>query len=397
MTGSYVSNEFSVDISNELERLTNQVDLFWDKESVHYTDLQFGSGSKILECGSGSGHYLTKLVDLYPKAEFYSLEADAAYAEAQKVRFQEAPYNKINVVNCTIEDSPLPENNFDLIILRLVLEHLPNADQVVASLRKMLKVGGRLFLIDNDFHNHLLTYPNIPELSTLYDAYCRQRVDQGGNPYIGRELPMLMEREGFGAIDFDTITAHSTLTGDTKFISSESSGIGLTLVQDGYIEADTYERLSKKWSEVLFADNHGYYRNLYICKGTKETEVFEKQAKSVKANQSARPKMQISGDEDTLTLLTNKWKEVLDRDDIDVDHNIFEAGGSSLMILHIRTFIKEEMGRDYPSSFFFQYPTIRKLSEAIDAPDSGASTAAEASTEKPSSNLQQLKDRFKKK
>lgn len=394
MTGSYVSNEFSIDISNELERLTNQVDLFWDKECVHYKDLPLGTGSKILECGSGSGHYLTKLVDLYPKAEFFSLEADPAYAEAQKIRFDKAPYNKINVINSTIENSTLPENNFDLIILRLVLEHLPHPDQVVASLRKLLKVGGQLFLIDNDFHNHLLTYPHIPELSTLYDAYCRQRVDQGGNPYIGRELPMLMEQEGFGAIDFDTITAHSTLTGDTKFISSESSAIGLTLVEDGYIDSDTYERLSKKWSEVLFADNHGYYRNLYICKGTKETAEFEKQVKTVKANKPAAKKQQITGDQDTLSLLASKWKEVLNRDDIDVDHNIFEVGGTSLMILHIRNFIREELGQDYPSSFFFQHPTIRKLAEAIDEPASGK---AGSSDEKPASNLQQLKDRFKKK
>ena len=35
------------------------------------------------------------------------------------------------------------------------------------------------------------TYLDFPELKDLYEAYCRARQDDGGNPKIGRQLPNL--------------------------------------------------------------------------------------------------------------------------------------------------------------------------------------------------------------
>lgn len=80
------------------------------------------------------------------------------------------------------------DNSFDFVIARMVLEHLPNPLDAVKEVYRVLKTAEKGVFIDNDFDMHLRAHPDIAELTELYEAYCRCRVSDGGNPRIGREF-----------------------------------------------------------------------------------------------------------------------------------------------------------------------------------------------------------------
>jgi acyl carrier protein len=62
-------------------------------------------------------------------------------------------------------------------------------------------------------------------------------------------------------------------------------------------------------------------------------------------------------------------KETLEIDNIGVDNNFFEVGGTSLDIIRVTDRLKEVLKRDIPNVHIFQYPTISALAEYFDSED----------------------------
>jgi aspartate racemase len=61
----------------------------------------------------------------------------------------------------------LPDESFDFVIARLVLEHLPDPLAALKEVLRVLKVGCRAVFIDNDFDLHERTWPDSPALMEL--------------------------------------------------------------------------------------------------------------------------------------------------------------------------------------------------------------------------------------
>ena len=161
------------------------------------------------------------------------------------------------------------DNSFDFVIGRMVLEHLPDPLNAVREVHRVLKTGGKAVFIDNDFDMHLRAYPDIPELKELYEAYCRCRISEGGKPWIGRELPGILQEGGFSNVDLEIVSAHSRVIGDEAFLKSEGSGIPAKLVKDGYLSHDVLDRLARKWHDALKQNHHVFFRQLFVAGGEK--------------------------------------------------------------------------------------------------------------------------------
>jgi acyl-CoA synthetase (AMP-forming)/AMP-acid ligase II/acyl carrier protein len=55
------------------------------------------------------------------------------------------------------------------------------------------------------------------------------------------------------------------------------------------------------------------------------------------------------------------WREVLERQDIDVKRSFFEIGGNSLKLLQVKGKVEERFGSRIEIEVFFRYPTVRAL------------------------------------
>jgi amino acid adenylation domain len=79
-------------------------------------------------------------------------------------------------------------------------------------------------------------------------------------------------------------------------------------------------------------------------------------------------------------LLTRLWRDVLGIEDVPLDSNFFDLGGTSLQLLRVQAGLMTELGRDVDLALLFKHPTVRELARCLDgkiAKAAPAITAAE--------------------
>jgi len=313
----------------------------------------------------------------FPDSSVTGVEIDPYLVDISKKNLIEKGFKNFNVFERSIMETGLPENSFDFVFSRLVLEHLPDPAGAVKEIYRVLKPGGKAVIIDNDFEMHLRTYPDISELKDLYDAYCTSREKEGGNPRIGRELPGILKNAGFSNVELEIVSAHSEIVGDELFLKSEGVGISSQLVKDGYLQSKTLDTLAVKWNELLKKKDHAFYRQLFVAVGEKQPHKTE----PVKTKEKAKPKSSYS----SLSIETLLSSEVSGRKEqikkylcdliagaldielsmISGDSSVDDLGFDSLAAVDIQGCIKADIGVDISIADFFEEQTVNNISELI--------------------------------
>ncbi|MCS6774452.1 MAG: class I SAM-dependent methyltransferase [Thermoflexales bacterium] len=101
----------------------------------------------VLDAGCGSGQLLQEVKKRNPTARLYGMEVSAASVAAARQRLG----SSADIRLASLSDSDLPfGQQFDLILLTEVLEHLKSPVNALRVLRRSLKPGGEL----------IITFPN---------------------------------------------------------------------------------------------------------------------------------------------------------------------------------------------------------------------------------------------
>lgn len=382
-SGSYDVKQFSTTSEGEIRRLDAQLDLFWKKEFALYTRAGLIDGINILDAGCGPGYLSEKILTTLPSASVTAVEIDPVLVEVAQKRLNEyCTKGRCSVIQNSILQIDSSDNFFDFIISRLVIEHVPDPDAACREFLRVLKPGGTLILIDNDFEMHVRTTPAIQELSDLYDAYCRARFDEGGNPRIGRELPLLLKRTGFTDIDLEIICAHNSVIGDIPFLKSEGPGIPVQLINKGYLPEDTYRKLTAKWHDMLKKSEHAIVRQLYVAISKKGTEHADssttKENSSVpvtscrfKPGDTPRDTFTSGAElEKIVTLVTQHVSRLLNTDFSTPLHDtvaLSDLGIDSEMATDLQQSLScsLKLKKPLPATLVFDYPTIRSIAQFI--------------------------------
>lgn len=369
--GSYKINDFSLNTRNEMGRLEAQIELFWEKELHFYRLFGLADDMAIVECGCGTGLIGRKLLQAFPGARITAFDIDPLLVETAKKNAQQWNLHQYEVLERPIGQTRLPADQYDFAITRLILEHLTNPADAVKEVFRILKPGGKAIFVDNDFEFHLRTYPDLPELKALYEGYCRAREDEGGNPKIGRQLPNLLKRCGFSNVDMQIVNAHSAIVGDGIFLQSEGSAIPAKLVKDGYLSGEVYTDIAKKWRALLQTEDHGIFRQLFICVGEKIPEAAAPPSPPAHGDPVAKRGEKAIGLKppskfgDPEEIIGDIWCRVLGREHIGKNENFFEAGGSSSYALDIVERLETELGKHFSVVALFENPTIALFAKFV--------------------------------
>lgn len=267
--GSYHVQSIASNIEIEIKRLQAQVELFWQNELKHYIEFGLRDGMSVVELGAGPGFMIDKIAAHFSQCDLTALEIDPLLVEYAKNLLTQRERQHCTILQGSIMATELPTNSFDFALIRMVLEHLPDTAGAMREVWRILKPGGKAIFVDNDFEMHIMTYPHIPELRELYDAYCQARHSEGGHPKIGRELPVLLKKNGFTHVAFEVISAHSNIVGDEMFFRSEGIGIPSKLVKDGYLSSKTLGKISVGWRNMVKHQDHAIIRQIYLAAGEK--------------------------------------------------------------------------------------------------------------------------------
>ena len=86
--------------------------------------------------------------------------------------------------------------SFDAVFVCFVLEHLPEPEAALLALRKVLKDGGDITVIEGD-HDSRYFHPHSERARSATDCLVRDQAALGGDANIGRRLFPLVSSVGF--------------------------------------------------------------------------------------------------------------------------------------------------------------------------------------------------------
>jgi ubiquinone/menaquinone biosynthesis C-methylase UbiE len=264
---SYNAHSFGGDFKREVKRLDAQVDLFWPVEGEFFERMGLSSASSIVDLGCGTGRLMQRLQKRFPHAPMTGVEIDETLIKTAQRSFLKAGLTVPLFINESVSNTKLPDAMFDIAVLRLVLEHLPEPMQALCEAGRILKPGGKIIVIDNDFDFHLRTWPPVHELDDYYSAYCAAREKDGGYPRIGRQLPTMLHEAGFSSVTLEVLCAHSHSMGDGAFLKSEGQGIPDQLAKAGFFDGKKVFSMKKKWAAMLRRPGHAIMRQLFCASG----------------------------------------------------------------------------------------------------------------------------------
>ncbi|MDH5638648.1 MAG: methyltransferase domain-containing protein, partial [Nitrospinota bacterium] len=172
----------------EIQRLVEQSAIL--EELVH-SGTSYTPGELILEAGCGVGAQTAILRRRHPGCDLVSMDFSLDSLAAASEYTGEGPF-----LQADLKSPPFKDESFHHIFVCFVLEHIANPVQALARLRRLLKPGGTITLIEGD-HHACVWYPWSQASAAVWNAMIKAQQDLGHDPLIGRGLHSLLSRAGF--------------------------------------------------------------------------------------------------------------------------------------------------------------------------------------------------------
>ncbi len=153
-------------------------------------------GKRVLEVSFGTGYLLSHYAGDY---QAYGIDFNDSMIEIAKKNLSQKAV-EATLQKAHVERLPFPENYFDTIVNTMAFSGYPNGSRAMSEFNRVLKVGGRLLIVDFDY----------PSNRNLF-GYCLTRMMEVAGDTI-RDIPKILQEfsfehteeeiGGFGAVHF---------------------------------------------------------------------------------------------------------------------------------------------------------------------------------------------------
>jgi ubiquinone/menaquinone biosynthesis C-methylase UbiE len=167
-------------------------------ELLHW-DTAYPAGSSVLEAGCGVGAQTVTLAFNSPTALITSIDVSEASVLAASDAVRSAGIKNVTLRQADIFHLPFPPGAFDHVFVCFVLEHLARPGEALRALRRVLKPGGTITVIEGD-HGSAYFYPDSEYARSAIRCLVELQARANGNALIGRALYPLLAEAGFSEI-----------------------------------------------------------------------------------------------------------------------------------------------------------------------------------------------------
>jgi trans-aconitate methyltransferase len=170
----------------EAQRLSDQADTLVD---LLHADTRFPAGSRVLEVGCGVGAQTIHLVAGSPGIELVAIDVSAESVEKARARVPGVDFRQADLFS-------LGDETFDHIFVCFVLEHLIDPVAALVALRRVLRPGGTITVIEGD-HDSAFFHPDSTYARAAISCLVKLQAKTGGDALIGRRLWPLLTAAGY--------------------------------------------------------------------------------------------------------------------------------------------------------------------------------------------------------
>lgn len=182
--------------AKEAARLTDQANAL---DNLLHHDSVWSDGSLILEAGCGVGAQTKIIAQKNIDSQFISIDISS-----KSIKQAEELTNSLGITNvkykkADIFNLPFKKNHFDHIFVCFVLEHLVNPINALVELKRVVKPGGTIMVIEGD-HGSAYFYPESRDADKAIQCQVELQKQNGGDANIGRKLYPLLCKSGFDKV-----------------------------------------------------------------------------------------------------------------------------------------------------------------------------------------------------
>ena len=177
-------------------RLQDQASTLTD---LLHDDTRYGEYIRVLEAGCGVGSQTVTLARNSSLTQFFSVDISALSVFEARAKTAEFGITNVLFQCADILSLPYREESFDHIFLCFVLEHIPDPVNALNVLKKYLKPGGTITVIEGD-HGSTYFYPDSEAARRAIGCQVQLQSMAGGNAMIGRELYPLLNQAGYSSV-----------------------------------------------------------------------------------------------------------------------------------------------------------------------------------------------------
>jgi SAM-dependent methyltransferase len=133
-----------------VRNLAAQAEAIWPQEQPLFARYGLASGALILDAGCGTGEITMRLARLLPDARLLGVDLIDDHLKRARIRCAEFG-DRTRFEHRSVFELGLPDASFDLVVCRHVLQAIPQPERAVAELARVMRPGGWLHLIAEDY------------------------------------------------------------------------------------------------------------------------------------------------------------------------------------------------------------------------------------------------------
>ena len=195
--GSYQFDQLDDHIqTQEFNRLAYQAKLLAPIEKNIWHQLELSPGQRILDLGCGPGIITHALADYVYPGEVVGIDKSQELISSLKKQGSQT-----NITFCCGDIYDLAfEQQFDIVYARLLFQHLTDPLKALETIRKLLKPGGKVCILDVD-DDWASVYPEPESFARLRQKVTQRQQVLGGDPWVGRKLASYAHKAGFTPVE----------------------------------------------------------------------------------------------------------------------------------------------------------------------------------------------------
>jgi len=182
--------------SIESQRLSDQANTL---SNLLHHDTIFQPPGLVLEAGCGTGAQTVIIASQNPACKFISIDISEQSLAIAENNMKKQNIRNVEFRTADVFNLPFDEESFDHLFICFLLEHLPEPQKALLSLKRMLKKGGTITAIEGD-HGSAYYHPRSDAAQATIQCLIDVQAMMGGNSLIGRELYPVLVKAGFDEI-----------------------------------------------------------------------------------------------------------------------------------------------------------------------------------------------------
>lgn len=196
---SDASLRFNDDAAKQLLSVYVTPDMRAQREEV-INLLQLLPGETVLDIGSGPGFLATTMADLVGKAgEVYGVDISQELLVLATERYKHQ--SGLKFLHADARSLPFPDACFDVVVVTQVLEYLQDVRSALLEMRRVLRPGGRVLILDTDWDSIVWHSADPMRMKKILAAWDEHLAD----PYLPRTLGPSVREAGFRMQEYKII------------------------------------------------------------------------------------------------------------------------------------------------------------------------------------------------